>query len=270
MTIGWCSAGAGQRAPNGARHRASRQLALATAKRRNNDKAVFDAYFFVDATTYSPAMRPARAIEELELLMAEAEHVEVVCGGEHFTSWKAKVRGLLSASLGADDHLLERFDEVRYSLSFWTDSTSDSAFQAAHERGIRDVCGIIEAAIEQLKLKTKDGDEPVDHRSYDPELWEHVKNLVSDQDWGKVASQTAIFVEDRVREWAGDPKSGKGESLVGRELMGRVFSDDSDWRVGSRAAEREAWRALATGFAGALSKSTAIASRGVTTPGDMR
>ena len=35
--------------------------------------------------------------------------------------------------------------------------------------------------------------------------------------------------------------------------MGRVFADDSDWRLGSRAAEREGWRALATGFAQALS-----------------
>ncbi|MET0715731.1 MAG: TIGR02391 family protein [Mycetocola sp.] len=207
----------------------------------------------VGRAAYSPAMRPARAIEELELLKAEAERDEVIRGGEHFTSWKAKVRGLLSASLGPDDHLLDRFDKVRYSLGFWTENTPESAFQAAQRRGIRDVCRIIEAAVYQLRLLTTDGEEPVDHRSYDPELWEHVKNLVHDEDWGKVASQTAIFAEDRVREWSGDPKSGRGESLVGRELMGRVFSDDSDWRVGSRAAEREAWRALATGFAGALS-----------------
>ena len=80
-----------------------------------------------------------------------------------------------------------------------------------------------------------------------------MKQLVEDQDWGKVASQTAIFVEDRLRTRAGDPKNGKGDSLVGEELMGRVFSDESDWRLGSRAAEREGWRALATGFAQALS-----------------
>jgi len=35
--------------------------------------------------------------------------------------------------------------------------------------------------------------------------------------------------------------------------MGRVFSDESDWRLGSRASEREGWRAFATGFALALS-----------------
>lgn len=198
-------------------------------------------------------MRPERAIEQLELLKSEAASGDVTAGGEHLTAWKGKVRGVLTAAVGSDDHLVSRFDGVRYTLSVWTSSTPQSRFDAARHRGIRNACGIIDAAIYQLKLQTDDSDEPVDHRSYDPELWEHVKNLVDDQDWGKVASQTAIFVEDRVRVWAGDPKSGKSESLVGRELMGRVFSDESDWRLGSRAAEREAWRALATGFAGALS-----------------
>lgn len=198
-------------------------------------------------------MRPERAIEQLELLKAEANQHDVMSGGEQLTAWKAKVRGVLTAAVGQDDHLVSRFDDVRYTLGMWTSSTPQSRFDAARHGGIRNVCGIIDAAVYQLQLQTDDSDEPVDHRSYDPELWDHVKNLVADEDCGKVASQTAIFVEDRVREWAGDPKSTKGESLVGRELMGRVFSDDSDWRVGSRAAEREAWRALATGFAGALS-----------------
>lgn len=198
-------------------------------------------------------MRPDRAIEQLEILKSEAAQHEVMAGGEHLTAWKGKVRSVLVAAIGPDDHLVSRFDGIRYSLGAFSSSTPESRFIAARHGGIRTVCGVIDAAVYQLRLQTDDSDEPVDQRSYDPELWEHVKNLVADEDWGKVASQTAIFVEDRVREWAGDPKSGKGESLVGRELMGRVFSDDSDWRVGSRAAEREAWRALATGFAGALS-----------------
>ena len=198
-------------------------------------------------------MRADRAISELESMKTEAESLEIRRKGGEFTSWQGKVRGLLVAALGPDDHLISRFDGIRYRLSFYSSSTPQSAFQAAHEGGVRHACGVIDAAIYQLRLQTADDGEPVDQRSYDPELWDHVKNLVAEGDWGKVASQTAIFVEHRVREWAGDPQSGRKESLVGRELMGRVFSDESDWRLGSRAAEREAWRALATGFAGALS-----------------
>lgn len=76
---------------------------------------------------------------------------------------------------------------------------------------------------------------------------------MEDEDWGKVASQTAIFVEHTIRTWSGDPQSGKGEALVGKGLMAKVFADDSDWRLGARAGEREGWRSLAIGFAQALS-----------------
>lgn len=197
-------------------------------------------------------MRADRAIEALEELACSASSEEVNRGGEHFTAWKGKVRGVLVASLGTDDHLVERFDKVKYSLGFFTERTPRSAFEDARRGGVRNACGVIDAAIYQLRL-TLDEEEPVDVRSFDPDLWEHVKNLVEHDDWGKVASQTAIFVEDRIRGWSSDPKNSRGESLVGKELMGRVFSDESDWRLGSRAAEREGWRALATGFAQALS-----------------
>jgi hypothetical protein len=197
-------------------------------------------------------MRAEKAIEALGGLQAEAATPAVMSGGEHLTAWKGKVRSVLVAALGSDDHLVQRFDAVRYSLGMWSTSTPDHYFDQARHGGIRDACGVVDAAVYQLRLRVDD-DEPVDFRSFDPELWEHVKQLVEDDDWGKVASQTAIFVEDRVRTWAGDPRSGKGDSLVGRELMGRVLSDESDWRLGSRAAEREGWRALGTGFAQALS-----------------
>lgn len=196
-------------------------------------------------------MRADRAIGALEGLKAEAATPDVMSGGEHLTAWKAKVRGVLVAALGGDDDLVQKLDTVRYKLSAWSNSTPSYRFEQARHGGIRDACGVIDAAIYRLRLESDD-EEPVDHRSFDPELWEHVKRLVEDQDWGKVASQTAIFVEDRVRTWAGDPKTGRGDSLVGKELMGRVFADESEWRLGSRAAEREGWRALATGFAQAL------------------
>lgn len=197
-------------------------------------------------------MKPERAIEALEELKAEAEAPDILPGAK-LTAWKGKVRGVLVAALGDADHLVERFDGVKYSLGFFSSSTPDSAFESARRGGIRNACGIIDAALYQLRLAVEDEDEPTDSRAFDPELWEHIKGLVEAEDWGKVASQTAIFVEDRLRSWAGDPKNGRGESLVGKDLMGRVLSDESDWRLGSRAAEREGWRSLGTGFAAALS-----------------
>lgn len=197
-------------------------------------------------------MRPERAIAELEGLSSLADTSEVRTG-DGVTPWKDKVRIVLVAALGERDHLVQRLDQVGFSPMVYWDGMSPSEYTDAQNGGVRSVVGIIEAATYQLRLRTEDDEEPVDARAYDPELWEHVKGLVEAEDWAKVASQTAIFLEDRLRSWAGDPKSGKGESLVGKDLMGRVFSDDSDWRLGSRAAEREGWRGLGVGFAQALS-----------------
>jgi len=196
-------------------------------------------------------MRPDKAIEALEGLKEEAATQEVMRGSEHLTSWKGKVRGVLVAALSKDDHLVDRFDKLSYSLNFATTDTPDHYFDQARHRGIRNACGIIDAALYQLRLRMED-DEPVDLRSFDPELWEHVRQLVEDADWGKVASQTAIFVEDRVRRWAGESGGKQGEALVGKGLMAHVFRDSSDWRLGSRAGEREGWRGLGMGFAQAL------------------
>ena len=188
----------------------------------------------------------------LQELKDEATTHQVKKGGEHFVAWKGKVRGVLVAALHKDNHLVDRFDEVKYTLSMWSTSTPAGAFENARYRGIRNACGIIDAAIYELQLQVED-EAPVDRRSFDPELWEHVKHLVEYGDWGKVASQTAIFVEDRIRTWASEPTSRSGETLVGKGLMARVLGETSDWRLGARAGEREGWRALGMGFAQALS-----------------
>lgn len=206
-----------------------------------------------ELSRYGLRMRPDRAIEELTRLKQEAETSGVKSGDAELTAWKGKVRGLLVAALGAGDHLVERFDKVSYSLGFWTERTPASAYDEARLRGVRDACAVVDAAIYQLNLQLADSDEPTDARAYDPELWEHVKNLVEDQDWFKVASQTAIFVESHIRTWAGDPRGEKGESLVGKALYVKAFGDASELRLGARAGEQEGWRYLGMGFAQALS-----------------
>jgi hypothetical protein len=88
----------------------------------------------------------------------------------------------------------------------------------------------------------------------DPELWEHVEDLVHAEDWGKVASQTAIFVEHRVRTWTGNPRNeSTGEELTGKALWARALADDSEYKLGQRKGESEGWRFLGMGFAQALS-----------------
>jgi hypothetical protein len=171
--------------------------------------------------------------------------------GSRFSSWQSRVRTVFALSFGGKSDQLKRFDDVSYSPSFFFSGAPDSLWSNAFASGIAEAVGLFEGAIYELKLAV--GDEPVDEHAYDPELWAHVKTQVEDGEWGKVASQTAIFVENHVRTWAGEPKDNKGNNLVGKALYLEVFGDSSDYRLGKQASEREGWRYLGMGFAQALS-----------------
>jgi hypothetical protein len=197
-------------------------------------------------------MRPAVAISELQVLRDEAlRSPEWLRSGGRDAAWRAKVEGVLTRSLGAQHHTTEGFREVRYGLSFWSDTTPDSAWTQAFVRGVQDACGYVDAAIYELQLLTDD-DGPVDDRAFDPELWDHVKGILVNEDWGKVASLVATFVEDRVRIWAGRPRDKSGEDLYGKGLYAAVFADNAEFRLGKRKGEWEGWRMIGMGFAQAI------------------
>lgn len=192
------------------------------------------------------------AIAHLQKLKEEGSTAEVKAGGQAFHTWRAKTRGLLTTAFGEDDHVVKEFVRVKYSLSAFSTSTPRHVFDAARYRGINEACGYIEAAIFKLQYDNSKKDQ-IESNAYDPELWRHVERLIEDQDWEKVASSTAIYVEHTIRSWAGQPTNKKGETLVGKALMASVFADDSPWRLGNQRGEHEGWRSLAIGFTQATS-----------------
>ena len=196
-------------------------------------------------------MKPELAIAALEPLKSEATEPGVMNGGEEFTAWKGKVHGVLSRALGQEDHLTKRFDAMKYNLGFFTDRTPDSAFVAARHGGIRNACGVIDAAIYTLRLAMPE-DELVDERSYDPELWEHIKGLVHADDWGKVPATVSIFLEHKARIWANGPRGSKGEVLVGKGLWANVLADNGILRLGAEPGEWEGWKYLGMGLTQAV------------------
>jgi len=196
------------------------------------------------------AMRPAVAIVELEKLKAEAAEPLTLRPPAARESWKGRVRGVMARSLGDKHDLVKRFDAVRYTPGAAWSGMPASVTENAFTRGVSSAVGLVDAAIYELGLIG--GDEPVDEHAFDPELWAHVKQQVEDADWYKVASQTAIFVENHVRTWAGTPTDKAGNHLVGKALYLEVFGDASDYRLGRQAGEREGWRFLGMGFAQAL------------------
>ena len=196
-------------------------------------------------------MRPAVAIEELTKLKAEAEAADLFRQPSGLESWRPRVRAIFTRAFGEDHHVVKSFDKVKYTPGMTWGGMDRSYFENARQGGVRTVIGLIDAASYELGLVG--GDEPVDEHAYDPELWAHVKTEVEDGEWGKVASQTAIFVENHIRTWAGNPQDQRGNNLVGKNLYLEVFGDASDYRLGRQASEREGWRHLGMGFAQALS-----------------
>jgi hypothetical protein len=192
-------------------------------------------------------MKPPAAIEALEVLKSEAlDPLSLRRSAGAAASWKSRLRAVIARSLGEGHDLVTKLDKNRYSLSAYSSSTPDSAFASAFAAGVQRATGYIDAAIFELGILSAD-DEPIDDRAFDADLWSHVQNLVDDEDWGKVASQTVILVEDTLRTWAGLDGNDYGKSLYAKAL-----ADNAELRLGQRSGEWEGWRMLGMGFAQAI------------------
>jgi hypothetical protein len=193
-------------------------------------------------------MKPGVAIARLEKLCAEATDSPLTTA-HRMASWRARVGDVLNQAFPPGHPqrgILDAF-QSRHSMIM------AQTLANGRDPDVRGLVEIAERAIYELSLLNDDyeADVPPD---VDPELWEHVEDLVYAEDWGKVASQTAIFVEHRVRTWAGHPrKESTGEELFGKDLWARVLAEDSQYKLGQRKGESEGWRFLGMGFAQALS-----------------
>lgn len=197
-------------------------------------------------------MQTDHAINILEQLRDEA--ADVAASNDHWSlsAWTAKTLCLFEELFGTSSDLYKSFKAVRYSPMIYTKSTPSTTIDQSRIDGVNEALGLIEAAIFKLGL-TNEGQPRAVNPDFDPDLFKFVERLIRDEDWGKVASQVAIFVEDYVRKFAGDPLGSRDETLVGKGLMARVFSAESALKVGNSPSEIEGWRFLAMGFTQALS-----------------
>jgi hypothetical protein len=131
-------------------------------------------------------------------------------------------------------------EPVRSARNFLTDEDFNKAKQDAAE--------IIEALRWELGRYVPATD-PFTDATVDPELWEHVRGLIEAKDWEKVARETAVFVEDKLRNWASVPQSVTGSVNVFKAAIG---SSGFALPQAGPPSEQQGWQQLATGFALAL------------------
>jgi len=197
-------------------------------------------------------MKPERAVEELRKLKEQAGgDSEVQASTPAHKAWKAKVTAVLRQSLGGDSSTVQQFEAMRYHIGVWTGSPGEAAEDARYFRGrVKDAESLIEAAIFELELSS--GPSAVQGGSYDAGIWDHVKHSVDEERWEQVASAATIFVEDKIRRWAGTPLDKEGRKLVGQSLFVATLSPGGPLALGQQKNETEGWRSLGTGFVAAL------------------
>jgi hypothetical protein len=197
-------------------------------------------------------MKAERAITELKVLKQQAaDNPQIQASTPAHEAWKAKVTAVLERSLGKESSTVQQFSELRYHVGIWTGSPGEAERDAQYFRKrVEDATALIEAAIYELELSL--GAPAVEGGSYDTGLWDHVKHSVEEERWEQVASAAVIYLEDKVRRWAGTPTDKQGRKLVGQSLFAKALSSDGPLALGGQANETEGWRSLGTGLVAAL------------------
>jgi hypothetical protein len=181
-------------------------------------------------------MDTERASQLLVELRIELDRLQSVDAA--FEAWRRKTASTLRRVLGRDHHLVEDFEGI-----VWYDTFGDDNSIWGRDHAI----GILEGAMFEVRELA----EPVDFAgsaSIDPELWAYVNHLVEQEKWDQVASQAAIFVESKVREWAGRPNDETTTHLMTAVLR----PSGGEFPLGLSEGEKEGWLALGRGFMGAL------------------
>jgi len=187
-------------------------------------------------------MDTTRAVALLKDRLAELDQLQRT--DAEFHDWKQRTDLTLRRIFGDDHKLLTDLQKNRWAPGY--SPASPEAVRRSFSGGRARAAAVLKGALYQLEELT----EPANFAasaSIDPDLWEHVQHLVEDEKWAQVASQTAIFVESKIREWAGRPANE-----VGEKLMTAVLSETGEFPLGKTSGERQGWHRLGMGFAMAL------------------
>jgi hypothetical protein len=182
-----------------------------------------------------------RTVAILQRLQAELWELKPPAPSAELMEWKKRTELALRRVFGSDHHLVSELKGVEFLHSY---ARTDDDFRRSFEYGRAEATALLKAAIYDLEVLSQPTDF-ASSESIDPELWEHVRRLVEQEQWGQVASQTAIFLESKIRQWAALPTS-----KYGQDLMASVLRPGGDaFPLGQTAGEQQGWLSFGIGFA---------------------
>jgi hypothetical protein len=220
-------------------------------------------------------LRGIRAIEPGADELTDTLRIITRCVALYRNDRKAKLRRTDVLALGISEercarfHLLTRFEsylfgngagdetsdwemDIRPSIAhFATVQTIDDLF-AAQQR-----VELLERSVRQRRFPGQivslhdDGGVELSTdllaATIDPDLWEHVGDLVRLQKWAQLASQCAIFLESTLRAWLA-PTSDPYLALAAKAFSPKT----GRFVLGANASEQDGWFRIAHGIGAAL------------------
>jgi hypothetical protein len=200
---------------------------------------------------YPSVTRPGQ-VEVLQTLREEIGQISASqpsTTGSSYTSWKSRTRSALASALGETHHITESFIALKWTPSTYT-MGDPGPFIARFRSAAGQAQGYLEAAIAELEQSPASN--ALDSAGVDPELWAFVRADIEGEHWGKTATQATLFLEDRLRKWAGQPAE-----LVGVDLMKAVLGPGAGYRLGRTEGEKDGWHQFARGITLALRNAAA-------------
>jgi len=137
-------------------------------------------------------------------------------------AWRERAHLAVVAIYGEGSDQVKRFDDIRWTLSFWSDSTPNSAFAEAERRGLRNSVEFLQAVLEDLEEKEGPQSLPdLDPDQFHPLVVKAASRLWQDGHKPQAVQAAASALENQLRVKT-EIHQGSVSSLVAS-----AFSPDS-------------------------------------------
>lgn len=148
--------------------------------------------------------------ERVQRLIGQAESL----AANETNAWRERAHLAVVAVYGEGSDQVKRFDDIRWTLSIWTDSTPDRAFAEAERTGLRHSVEFLRAVLEDLEEKEGPQSLPgLDPNQFHPLVLGSASRLWQDGHKRQAVQAAASALENQLR-FKTEVHQGSVSSLV--------------------------------------------------------